>query len=124
MFTFVRATTRLFTPLAGRRFFPLWAVLHHRGRRTGRAYAAPVGLRVTPDAFTIALPFGERTQWVHNVMATGECTIRWKGRDYRATEPRVIGSTEAESAFNPVLRTMMRALKIQTCLTMRRAPIV
>ena len=65
----VRSMTRLTRPLAGRRFFPLWALLRHRGRRSGREYAVPVGVRMTVDGYFIALPFGERTQWVHNVVA-------------------------------------------------------
>ena len=46
--------------VAGRRLFPLWAVIHHRGRRTGRPYAVPVAIRASPDAFTIPLPWGDR----------------------------------------------------------------
>jgi hypothetical protein len=63
LYRLIRATSPLFRPLAGRRFFPLWAVLRHRGRRSGRVYAVPVGLRATADAYFIALVFGERTEW-------------------------------------------------------------
>ena len=52
----VRFGTRLTRPLAGRRFFPLWAVIRHRGRTSGREYAVPVGVRATADGYFIALP--------------------------------------------------------------------
>jgi deazaflavin-dependent oxidoreductase (nitroreductase family) len=120
MYELVRALSRVTRPLAGRRFFPLWALLHHRGRRTGRVYVVPVGVRAVGDTFTIALPVGERTQWMHNVLAAGDCTIRWKGRDYLATEPTVVGVAEAAPAFNRVLRGMMRVSRVRTCLRLRR----
>jgi deazaflavin-dependent oxidoreductase (nitroreductase family) len=120
MYELVRATSRVTRPLAGQRFFPLWALLHHRGRRTGRAYAVPVGVRSVGDTFTIALPLGERTQWLHNVLAAGECTIRWMGHDYLATAPTVVGLTEAAPAFNRVLRAMMRVSGVRTCLRLRQ----
>ncbi len=87
----VRFVSRLTRPLAGRRFFPLWAVLRHRGRRSGREYAVPVGVRMTADGYFIALPFGERTQWVHNVVAAGGCTLRWRGEDLVLADPTIVG---------------------------------
>ena len=105
----VRFVGRLTRPLAGRRFFPLWAVLHHRGRRSGREYAVPVGVRVTADGYFIALPFGERTQWVHNVVAAGGCTLRWRGEDLVMADPTIVGNDKAASAFPLVQGWMMRA---------------
>ncbi len=46
----VRAFSPLMRPLAGHRVFPMWAVLHHRGRRSGREYAVPVGVRTAADS--------------------------------------------------------------------------
>lgn len=105
----VRFGTRLTRPLAGRRFFPLWAVLHHRGRRSGLEYAVPVGVRASAGAYFIALPFGERTQWVHNVIAAGGCTLRWRGQDVVLAAPTILRADEAAFAFPLALRWMMRA---------------
>src|SRR5262249_13779284 len=68
--------------LAGRRGLPLFAVVLHRGRRSGRLYATPVGARQTEDGFVIPLTFGEGSDWFKNVQAAGGCVIRWKGADY------------------------------------------
>ena len=116
-----RSTAPISRPLAGRRLFPLWALLHHRGRRSGRAYATPVAIRASNDAFTIALPWGTETQWLRNVLAAGGCTIRWRGTDHRATDPRVIGATEAADAFNPIQRAILRAVGVRSFLRLRRA---
>lgn len=115
-----RATAPVSRLIAGRRFFPLYAVVHHRGRRSGRAYAVPVAVRVTTDAFTIALPWGHETQWLRNVLAAGKCTITWRGRDLRATQPRIIGFAEAGPAFSPVQRALLRAVGVKTFLRLRR----
>jgi deazaflavin-dependent oxidoreductase (nitroreductase family) len=115
---FVGQRTR---PLAGRRFFPLWALLHHRGRRSGREYAVPVGVRVTADGYFIALPFGERTQWVHNVMAAGGCTLRWRGEDLALADPTIVGADQAASAFPPVLRWMIGVARVHQFIRLRPA---
>jgi deazaflavin-dependent oxidoreductase (nitroreductase family) len=108
-----RGTAPLTRPLAGRRFFPLWAVVHHRGRRSGRSYAVPVAIRASAATFTIPLPWGEETQWLRNVVAANGCQIRWRGGDHAVATPRLIGFEEAADAFNPALRAVLRAAGIR-----------
>src|SRR5215472_8748376 len=76
--------------LAGRRWFPAWAQLRHRGRRTGKEYVIPVAVLTRPDAFVIGLPWGTGTNWVRNVLAAGGCAITWKGTEYQVTDPRLV----------------------------------
>ena len=85
--------------LAGRRFFPLWAVVHHRGRKSGRELTVPVALRTDGDAFVVTLPWGARTNWAQNVLAAGGCVVRWKGVDHRITAAELIGVAEARPYF-------------------------
>lgn len=114
-----RSMGRLTRPLAGRRFFPLWAVLRHRGRRSGREYAVPVAVRVTADGYFIPLPFGERTQWMHNVVAAGGCTVRWRGEDLVMADPAIVGIDKAASAFPAALRRLLRAAGVQQFIRLR-----
>ena len=100
-------------PLAGRRLFPLWAVLHHRGRTSGRDYATPIVARRTRDGFVIPMPFGEATQWSRNVEASGAAAIRWRGADYTVERPREIDFETAKPAFGPVLRPLLRLVGIE-----------
>jgi deazaflavin-dependent oxidoreductase (nitroreductase family) len=116
-----RATSPLTLRLSGRRHFPLWAVLHHTGRRSGRAYSIPVAVRASADTFTISLPWGEGTQWVQNVLAARGCTIRWRGHDYRAIDPVVIGPEEAASAFSRWQRAILSVAGVRSFLRLRRA---
>jgi len=76
----VKLTSPLAIGLAGHRWFPLWAVLRHRGRRSGKQYAIPVAVLHTPDTFVIALPWGSHTNWAQNVLAAGGCTVRYRFR--------------------------------------------
>ena len=115
-----RVTAPLSRPLAGRRFFPLWAIIHYRGRRSGREYAIPVAIRAPAVAFVIALPWGDQTQWVRNVLAAGGCTIRWRGVDHAVVDPRVIGIAEAAAAFTPVQRWILRAAGVARFIHLRR----
>lgn len=115
-----RTSAPLSRPLAGRRFFPLWAIVHHRGRRSGRDYATPVAVRASPAAFVIALPWGARTEWVRNVVAAGECTLRWRGADHRTATPMVIGFDEAAPAFSGGQRVVLRLAGASTFLRLTR----
>jgi deazaflavin-dependent oxidoreductase (nitroreductase family) len=100
---FARLSNPAMRAFAGHRLFPLWAVLHHRGRKTGRALSVPVAVVAAPDTFVIALPWGPGTNWVRNVLAAGGARLRWKGRDHQVTDPRVLDAGEARPYFPPVL---------------------
>jgi deazaflavin-dependent oxidoreductase (nitroreductase family) len=94
-----RLTAPMARRFAGRRFFPLWAVVHHRGRRTGRELSVPVAVRVRPDRFVVGLPWGPNTNWAQNVLAAGGCVVRWKGADRHVTRPELIGPAQARQYF-------------------------
>jgi deazaflavin-dependent oxidoreductase (nitroreductase family) len=76
--------------LAGTRWFPLWAILRHTGRRSGTKYAIPVVALPTDDGFLIPLPFGSQTQWVQNLLASGGGGVRWRGHEYGIKRPEVV----------------------------------
>ncbi|MGK5683024.1 hypothetical protein [Actinoplanes sp. URMC 104] len=97
---FARATAPVVRTLAGRRAFPLWAVVHHRGRVSGRSLSVPVTPIATPTVFVINLPWGARTNWVRNVLAAGECTLRWRGADHHAEDPRILDAAGARPYYS------------------------
>ena len=117
-----RFTTIFWRPMAGRRGLPMWAILHTRGRRTGRPYSTPVQVRTTPDHFVIAIPWPERSQWVRNVQAAGGCTLTWRGREHRADAPELIGPSEAAPAYNRLERFLIRLTGLDRFMRLRRDP--
>lgn len=42
------------------------------------------------DAHVFALTYGAGVQWVRNIMASGECELRTRGRSLRLVEPALI----------------------------------
>ena len=96
--------------LAGRRFLPLWAVLRHSGRKSGKQYAIPVAVIPTETTFIIAMPWGRGTDWVRNVRAAGRCTIRWKGADYECTDPMFVDKDVAAGAARGVTRRALQRM--------------
>ena len=94
--------------LAGRRFFPLWAVLRHVGRVSGRPYEVPVAVTPTPTTFIIGLPWGRDTDWVRNVRKAGGCTIRWKGQEFACSEPVFVDKDVAVAAAHGLARRVLQ----------------
>ena len=103
-----RRTHRLLLPLAGRRWNPIFAVVEHRGRKSGRLYRAPVAARRVDGGFVISVAFGAQVDWHKNLVAARGGAIRWKGTEYPVGAPRHIGLEEGISTFNPVQRFFLR----------------
>ena len=119
-----RAIARPFGPIAnrfaGRRWFPLWAILRHTGRTSGTAYATTVVALRTPDGFMIPLPFGDATQWAKNLFAAGGGSLRSHGREYRIVEPRIADRDEAAAHLPLPLRFVAGRLGLRQYVIVRR----
>jgi deazaflavin-dependent oxidoreductase (nitroreductase family) len=109
--------------LAGRRWFPLWAVVQHRGRKSGKQYATPVAIIPARSHVTIliGLPWGSGTNWAQNVLAAGGATLTWKGRDVTATNPRLIGPQIAAQQVKPIVRRIVRSGTFPALLELDRS---
>ena len=116
----VKATAPLAKHLAGRRWFPAWAQLTHRGRRSGKEYVIPVAVLVKPGLFVIGLPWGPKTNWVQNVLAAGGCTIRWKGVNYRATEPQLVDTQVALQAASRLQASTITRIGFPAFMQLKR----
>lgn len=123
LFSDLKPLTRLFNGpaarLAGSRALPFWALVRHRGRKSGRTYSTPVAARRTTDGFAIPLAFGETADWARNVLAAGGCVIRWSGREYRLVDPVVVDAAERLDAFGPVERRAFALARIRRILILR-----
>ncbi|GAA5203392.1 nitroreductase family deazaflavin-dependent oxidoreductase [Microbacterium jejuense] len=120
-----RAAQRAFEPvakaLAGRRWFPLWAVVHHRGRKSGTAFETPIAIVPTTDPATvlIGLPWGAHTNWARNVVAAGGAVLTWRGRDVTTTDARIVECDEAAPLARPFFRFVVR--RMPAALVLRRS---
>jgi deazaflavin-dependent oxidoreductase (nitroreductase family) len=105
--------------LAGTRWSPTFSVLKHRGHRSGRVYSTPVSALPRGGFFWIGLAFGEEAGWTRNVMAAGECELRYRGSSYRLVEPVVVDHVTARSQLPMMLRIAGPIVRIDKILRMR-----
>jgi deazaflavin-dependent oxidoreductase (nitroreductase family) len=118
----LRLFTRARRPLALRsagREGTATSVVRYVGRQSGRTYQAPVVVARHDDSFLIALPYGERTDWLRNVLAAGSATITADGRSYDVDRPEVIPMAEATAYFRPREQRMHRQFHVDTALEVR-----
>jgi deazaflavin-dependent oxidoreductase (nitroreductase family) len=104
-----RTTSGLMRPLAGKRWIPIFAVIHHQGRTSGRLYATPVAARRSGNGFVISLAFGAQVDWYRNLVAASGGVIRWRGREYAVGAPERVDAAIGRTAFNPIQRWALRA---------------
>jgi deazaflavin-dependent oxidoreductase (nitroreductase family) len=74
---------------------PPWAVILHRGRRSGRAYRTPVLAFRQGRTLVVALLYGEESDWLRNLRAAGGGHIVRGGRTYELGPPRVVETDAA-----------------------------
>lgn len=121
--TALRRLTRATRPLAMRSAGTeksSTSIVRHVGRRSGRTYETPVIAVEHDDSFLIALPYGERTDWMKNVLARGKATLVTHGRTYGVDQPQVIPMTEATPYFGPKEQKLHRRFAVETCLRVHR----
>jgi deazaflavin-dependent oxidoreductase (nitroreductase family) len=116
-----RATDRGMKPAAGKRWNPLFALVEHRGRKSGRVYTTPVAARRVSGGFVISLSFGTQVDWHRNLVAARGGSIRWRGRTYRVAAPQPIDPTSGIRAFNPIQRLALRLGRIDHYIQLRDA---
>jgi deazaflavin-dependent oxidoreductase (nitroreductase family) len=119
--------TKLLNPLvgtlAGRRFVPLIARIHHVGRRSGKTYMTPTGAHVAGNTIVIPLSFGNQSDWARNVRAAGQCVVQLGGMSYHAVQPQFIDAVDAKpvvgQSFSAINRFGFRLFGIRQYLFLR-----
>jgi deazaflavin-dependent oxidoreductase (nitroreductase family) len=106
-------------PLAGTRWFPLWAILRHTGRTSGRAYATPIVALRTEEGFIVPLPFGDATQWAKNLFTAGCGSIQSAGRVHEIGEPRIVEGGVAAAHLPPPVRFLAGRLGLRQYVLVR-----
>jgi len=119
----LRRVTRLTRPLALRsagKHGSNTSVVRHVGRRSGRTYDTPVVVVEQGDGFLIALPYGDRTDWVKNILAQSSATVITDGRACEVDRPEVIPMTEATAFFRPKEQRLQRRFRVESALRVHR----
>jgi deazaflavin-dependent oxidoreductase (nitroreductase family) len=87
---------------------PPWVVIVHRGRRSGRTYRTPVNAYLRGDVLAAVILYGEASDWVQNVLASGGQVVRG-GRTYELRRARLLAPDDpGAAAVAPVARWLGR----------------
>jgi deazaflavin-dependent oxidoreductase (nitroreductase family) len=71
------------------RFLPTFAMIEHRGRKSGRPYETVVNVHRKGNTIAVVLGHG-KADWVKNVLAAGEADMHLFRRDVHIVNPRVV----------------------------------
>jgi deazaflavin-dependent oxidoreductase (nitroreductase family) len=122
---FMRHVNRMVTnPLLGTIAWvlPPLALLHHRGRRSGRPYRTPVVAFRTAGGFVIPMTYGRDVDWARNMVRAGGGEIERLGRRTRIRRPRIVGIAQAEMELPAGTRSFFRLVDFPGYLLVEDAP--
>jgi deazaflavin-dependent oxidoreductase (nitroreductase family) len=119
---FARTANKAAAKLAGHRGLPLWALVQHQGRKSGKTYETPIAVvGSTTNAVYIALPWGRRTDWVRNLEAGGG-TLAWKGHTFSVAASAFVDKDEVLSATSGLRREVTRRWALDDFLRLTLQP--
>ncbi|HSQ02540.1 MAG TPA: nitroreductase family deazaflavin-dependent oxidoreductase [Burkholderiales bacterium] len=108
---FMRQVNRVITnPLMGivAGVLPPLAMVHHIGRKSGRAYRTPVVAFRSTAGFVIPMTYGRDVDWARNIVSAHGCKLEQMGRHFTLHNPRVVGFKTAESHLPGFVRGPLR----------------
>lgn len=77
-------------------YLPPYAMIVHRGRRSGKEYRTPVNAFRSGRRLIVGLPYGPGSDWVRNLLVEGRGGVERLGRVRRISDPRVLTSADAD----------------------------
>jgi deazaflavin-dependent oxidoreductase (nitroreductase family) len=94
---------------------PPWAILVHRGRRSGRWYRTPVLAFRQGGKLIVALLYGEESDWLANLRAGQGFVVR-AGRTFPLRAVRVVSGEGKLSGLSSLTRAYCRLADSQVVL--------
>ncbi len=99
---------------------PPFALVVHRGRRSGREYRTPVWTFRTGNGFIIPMTYGAaQTDWAKNLLAHGGGKLVMRRRRVEVREPRLIHGADGRRAVPALIRPGLWLLRINDYLVLR-----
>ena len=85
-----------------------FALLRHVGRRSGKMYEIPIMVWRVQDGFVIALTYGSQVDWLRNLQAAEQGTLRWHKQEYVFQKPVFIDEKAGLAALPPFIRRILQ----------------
>jgi len=96
------------------------SVIRHIGRTSGRAYKTPVDTIPTATGFLIALPYGNRADWLRNVLAAGSATVMTDGERIDVDRPTIVATADVAGLIPAKTLRTLRLFGVNQCLHLER----
>ena len=97
------------------------ALLHHVGRKSGRAFVTPLTAHKSEDTLIIPMPYGTETDWLRNLQAAGRGVAELEGRRFSVDEPEVVLIDEVMSLLPPLVVRIVRMHETEHALKLHVA---
>lgn len=85
-----------------------FALLRHVGRRSGKLYEIPIMVWRVEDGFVIVLTYGRHVDWLRNLQAAGQGSLRCHKREYALQKPVFIDAKAALPALPALIKNVLR----------------
>lgn len=99
---------------------PSMGILEHAGRKSGRRYRTPLTVFSTADGVAILLTYGPNRDWLKNLSASSEGTMRRYGRTFPVRDPQLVSKAEAAPSVTGVMRWVFPLLPFEQAVLLRR----
>ena len=100
-----------------------FALLRHVGRKSGKKYEIPIMVWRVKDGFIISLTYGPGVDWLRNLQAAGQGSLRWHKQEYILQKPEFIEAQEALPALPPLIRRVLSARKAHEFVKLASQPV-
>ncbi len=84
------------------------ALLHHVGRRSGKAYMTPLTAHRSEDIIIVGLPYGTEVDWLRNLRAAGRGVVELDGCSVIVDEPAVVPVDSVMALLPPFVSRLFR----------------
>jgi len=102
-------------------YAPMFGILEHVGRRSGKQYRTPLNVFTTDDGFAILLTYGPDRDWLKNFAAAGNARMKRHGRTFVVADPRVVTKAEAAPHVTGLGRLAFPRLPFDNAVLLSRA---
>lgn len=99
---------------------PLFGILEHVGRKSGRTFRTPLTVFNTDDGVAIMLTYGPDRDWLKNITATGTARLKRHGSTFTVADPRVVSKAEAAGQITGLARAIFPRLPFDNGVVLLR----
>ena len=93
-------------------------VLTHVGRSSGKTFRTPLDAHSVDGGYIFILVYGSGSDWVRNILAAGNATLRVEGEDIPLVSPRIVTKDDAWRLLPPTAKRPPKLLRISEYLQM------